>query len=180
MKWWDHMTVLLPNKCVAFSWVQSTCWYTIVNTYKNLVRKIFPSFLCTLGGKWGFERLKNLSKFSQGHLLVDTLTNSCISPWRGPHVPQWAVRTWARTPVAGGFRRSHLFLMPKLGSLRFAQTYLSSVASGGWDGLHETMNLFFLGSTRFSQLRKLSFFRGSRQGTSRPPSDPQMTHIGTS
>ena len=82
--------------------------------------------------------------------------------------------------MAGGFRRSHLFPMPKLGSLRFAQTYLSSVASGGQDGLHETMNLFFLRSTRFrfSQLRKLSFFRGSRQGASRPCSDPQRPTLG--
>ena len=79
MKLWDHMTVLLPKKYLVFPWVQSTCWYTIVNTYKNLVRKILPSFLCTFGGKWGFEKLKNLSKFSQGHLLVDILTHSIVS-----------------------------------------------------------------------------------------------------
>ena len=51
MKLWDRMTVLPPKKYVVFPWVQSTCWYTVVNTYKNLVRKILPSFLCTFGGK---------------------------------------------------------------------------------------------------------------------------------
>ena len=59
--------------------------------------------------------------------------------------------------MADALRRSHPFLMLKLDSLRFAQTYLSSVASaveggavcgggrGGQEGLRETMNSSFLG-----------------------------------
>lgn len=73
--------------------------------------------------------------------------------------------------IASGSGRSHLFLTPKLGSLRFAQIYLISGNRGRKDFIKLWMSSW--GHTWLSQVKKVSIFRGRGQGASVSLSEPK-------